>query len=119
MSQSQHSRQLLMEKARQYVRDNVDKHICLQDVADHVCISPGYLSALFKKQYSQNLTDYINEVKTRRACELIRQGRYRIYEISYMLSFENAYYFTRVFKRYTGLTPTEYQKQVHSGSSQP
>lgn len=84
----------------------------LQDAADYVCISPGYLSALFKKQYNQNFVDYINEVKTNRACELIREGKYRIYEISYMLGFENAYYFTRVFKRHTGMTPTEYQKQL-------
>lgn len=118
MAQNQHSRLFLLEKARQYVRDNVDKHIMLQDVADHVCISPGYLSALFKKQYNQNLVDYINEVKTQRACELIREGRYRIYEISYMLSFENAYYFTRVFKRHTGMTPTEYQKQLQRAPDQ-
>ena len=84
----------------------------LQDAADYVCISPGYLSALFKKQYNQNFVDYINEVKTNRACELIREGKYRIYEISYMLGFENAYYFTRVSKRHTGMTPTEYQKQL-------
>lgn len=101
----------LIEKARQYVQDNVEKRIMLQDVANHICISPGYLSALFKKQYNQNFVDYINQVKTERACELIREGKYRIYEISYMLGFENAYYFTRVFKRYTGMTPTEYQKQ--------
>lgn len=112
MAQNQNNRLIPLEKARQYVQDNVDKHIMLQDVADHVCMSPGYLSALFKKQYNQNLVDYINEVKIHRACELIREGKYRIYEIGYMLSFENAYYFTRVFKRYTGMTPTEYQKQL-------
>lgn len=112
MTQSRHNRLVPLEKARQYVQDNVDKHIMLQDVADYVCISPGYLSALFKKQYNQNLVDYINEVKIQQACALIREGKYRIYEISYMLSFENAYYFTRVFKRYTGMTPTEYQKQL-------
>ena len=115
LAQSGHSRSPLVEKACRYVQDNVDKHIMLQDVADYVCISPGYLSALFKKEYNQNFVDYINEVKTRRAQELIREGRYRIYEISYMLGFENAYYFTRVFKRYTGMTPSEYQKQQRSG----
>lgn len=104
-------RTALLEKARQYVLDNVDKRIMLQDVADHICISPGYLSALFKKQYDQTLVEFINEQKCRRASELIRQGQYRIYEISYMLGFENAYYFTRVFKRYLGMTPTEYQKK--------
>ena len=103
-------RTALLEKARQYVRDNVDKRIMLQDVADHVCLSPGYLSALFKKQYNQNFVDFINEEKCRRACELIGQGQHKIYEISYMLGFENAYYFTRVFKRHIGMTPTEFQK---------
>ena len=47
-----------------------------------------------------------------RACELIREGRYKIYEIADLLSFENAYYFSRVFKRHTGMTPTEYQKKL-------
>lgn len=91
-------KQELIEKAKQYVQDNVDKRIMLQDVADYVCISPGYLSALFTKMYNQNFVDYINHVKMERACELIREGRYRIYEISDMLSFENAYYFSQVFK---------------------
>lgn len=102
----------LIEKARQYVQDNVEKRIMLQDVADHVCISAGYLSSLFKKLYNQNFVDYINQVKMEHACGLIREGRYRIYEISYRLGFENAYYFSRVFKRHTGMTPTEYQKKL-------
>ena len=105
-------KQELIEKAKQYVLDNVEKKIMLQDVADYVCISPGYLSALFKKMYNQNFSDYINHVKMERACELIREGRYRIYEISDMLSFENAYYFSQVFKRHIGMTPTGYQKKI-------
>ena len=56
-------RNALLEKARQYVRDNVDKRILLQDAADYVCLSPGYLSALFKKQYNQSFVDFINEEK--------------------------------------------------------
>jgi two-component system response regulator YesN len=45
------------------------------------------------------------------ACELIRQKKYRIYEISYKVGFENAYYFTRVFRRHIGLSPSEYKKK--------
>lgn len=112
MEQYASGKQELIEKAKQYVLDNVEKRIMLQDVAEHVCISPGYLSALFKKMYNQNFSDYINHVKMERACELIQQGRYRIYEISDMLSFENAYYFSQVFKRHIGTTPTGYQKQI-------
>ena len=107
----------LIEKARAYVQANVDKRIMLQDVADYVCISPGYLSALFKKQYNQNFVDYINATKMERACRLIQEDQHRIYEISYMLGFENAYYFTKVFKRHTGMTPTEYQHKLKGNTN--
>lgn len=101
----------IVEKAKQFVQQNVEKRIMLNDVADFVSISPSYLSGLFKKEFNQNFVDFINETKINRACELIQEGTYRIYEISYMLSFENPYYFTKVFKRYTGCTPTEYQRK--------
>lgn len=115
LEQSSSGKSDFAEKARQYVLDNVDKRIMLQDVADAVCISPAYLSALFKKVYGQNLVDFINKAKSERACELICEGKYLIYEISYMLGFENAYYFTKVFKRHIGLTPTAYQKKIRGG----
>jgi two-component system response regulator YesN len=106
----------LAEKARNYVIKNVEKRIMLQDVADYVNLSPNYLSALFKKEYQQNFVEFINETKMEWACTLIREGKYRIYEVSYMLGFDNAYYFTKVFKKYTGLTPTEYQRNVRPSS---
>ncbi|QQO10846.1 response regulator transcription factor [Breznakiella homolactica] len=102
----------IIEKAKQYVEANTDRHIMLQDAAEHVGISAGYLSTLFRKQYNQHFVDYINQTKMNRACSLIRQGKYRIYEISYMLGYENAYYFTRVFRRHLGMTPSEYQKSL-------
>ncbi len=106
----------IIEEAKKYVLQNVDKRIMLQDVAHHINISPNYLSALFKKQYNQNFVDYINMTKMEHACELIQEKKYRIYEISYMLGFENAYYFTKVFKRHVGLTPTEYQYKLKGDS---
>lgn len=104
----------LLEEARAYVLANVTKRITLQDVADQVNLSASYLSTLFKKQYNQSFVDFVNQSKIDYACHLIREGRYRFYEISYMLSFENAYYFSRVFRKCTGMTPTEYQQSLGS-----
>lgn len=112
LEQLNDSKSDLAEKARNYVIKNVGKRIMLQDVADYVGLSPNYLSALFKKEYHQNFIEFINETKMEWACTLIREDKYRMYEISYMLGFDNAYYFTKVFKKYTGLTPTEYQRKV-------
>jgi two-component system response regulator YesN len=106
----------IVRKARQYILDNVKKRIMLQEVAEYVCISPGYLSTLFRREYKQNLVDFINQTKIDLACELLRENKYRINEISYQLGFDNAFYFTRVFHRRTGLTPTEYQNRARRGT---
>jgi AraC-like DNA-binding protein/DNA-binding NarL/FixJ family response regulator len=102
----------VVKKARQFIHDNIERRIGLQHAADYAAVSPGYLSTLFKRELKINLMDYINQAKVEKACELIRRGKYRIYEISDMLGFENAYYFTRVFHRHMGVSPTEYQKNL-------
>ena len=106
-----------VEKARQYVLSHVEDRLSLQDVADEVCISPGYLSTLFKKQYSQSFVSFINQAKVEHACRLLQERKYLISEISCRLSFENAYYFAKVFKRYMGMTPSEYEKSLESGKT--
>lgn len=100
-----------LEKAKQYVLDHIDSHIVLQEAAAYAYISSGYLSTLFKKTYGYSFVDFVNKTKVERACALISEGTYLINEIAGKLSFENAYYFTKVFKRHMGCTPSEYQKR--------
>lgn len=107
-----------IEKARQYVLEHVEDHISLQDVAEKVSISPGYLSTLFKKQYDQSFVSFINQAKVDRACTLMRDNPLMISEIAYRLGFENAYYFAKIFRRYTGMTPSEWRRQ-HGNSAVP
>lgn len=102
----------LLEDARQYVLSNITTRITLQEVAEQVNLSSSYLSTLFKKHYNQSFVDFVNQSKIDYACRLIREGNYKFYEISYMLGFENAYYFSRVFRKCTGMTPTEYQQTL-------
>lgn len=104
------SKSVMLEKAKQYVQDHVEEQISLQDVANYICISPGYLSTLFKKQYNQSFVSYINHVKIEKACQLISSRQYLISEIAFRLGYENAYYFARVFRRYTGMSPSEWEK---------
>ncbi|MDR0600026.1 MAG: response regulator [Treponema sp.] len=98
-----------LQRAQQYILDNIQKQIMVQDIAEYAHISTGYLSTLFKKEYKRGLVDFINHVKIDRACVLLRANKYLIKEISYMLGFESAFYFSRVFHRHTGMTPSEYQ----------
>lgn len=109
----------IIEMAKQYVYDHAEKRITLQEVAQKVCVSPGYLSALFKKKCNENFVSFINHTKVQRACKLIKQDKYSMNEISLMLSFENAYYFSRVFRRYVGITPSEYRNIARQGGQLP
>ena len=95
--------------AKRYVDSHILERVLVQDVAAAIGITPNYLSSLFKRQLGQNFMDYVNATKVKYACTLLRDGKHMVYEVSHMLGYDNAYYFTKVFKRYMNMTPTEYQ----------
>lgn len=101
----------LIEKAKQYAKNNINKKASLQDVARHIGMSTSYFSSFFKQETGQNFVDYANALKIIKAKELLESQKYRMNEIAYMLGFENAYYFSKVFRKYTGTTPTKYQQE--------
>lgn len=98
-----------VETAKRYVDSHVLERVTVQDAAAAIGITPNYLSSLFKRQLGQNFIDYVNATKVKRACALLRGNQHLVYEVSHMLGYDNAYYFTKVFKRYMKVTPTEYQ----------
>lgn len=97
--------------AKRYVDAHILERISVQDAAAAIGITPNYLSSLFKRQLGQNFMDYVNATKIKYACTLLRDGKHMVYEVSHMLGYDNAYYFTKVFKRYMNMTPTEYQSE--------
>lgn len=107
----------ILNLTKNYINAHVFEKISLADVASHINISPSYLSSIFKKHYEQSFVDYVNMVKIEKACELIKENNYLIYQISYMLGYENAYYFSKVFRKYIGMTPKEYQISIRGGEN--
>lgn len=99
----------IVEAAKEYVRENYGEKLTLAAIASKIGISQGYLFSVFKKQTGGNLNDYINQMKIEKAKELLEKHEYMMYEISDMLGFENPYYFSKVFKKLTGITPSEYE----------
>ncbi|MDE5697711.1 MAG: AraC family transcriptional regulator [Lachnospiraceae bacterium] len=95
--------------AKRYIHEHYNDKLTLSDIADHLRISPGYLSTSFSNYMNRTVSDYIAEVKIEHAKELIDSGQYLIYEIANQLGFENAYYFSKVFKKVTGMSPKNYE----------
>lgn len=107
-----HVSDTLAQKAQQYVQEHYQEKLSLTEIAEYLNISTGYLSIVFKRFTGTTLSDYIAWVKIEHAKELIDSHQYLMYEISDMLGFENPYYFSRVFKKVTGISPRNYEKRT-------
>ena len=90
--------------------------ISLDDIANHVSLNSAYLSRFFKANTGTTLTDYIIETRMKEAISLFQMRKYKINEISMKCGYQNSKYFTKVFKKFSGYTPTEYIKIIASRS---
>ena len=85
--------------------------IHLSDAAAETGVSSAYLSTMFKKEIGYNFIEYVNLRKIELARQMLQDGK-MVYEVSELLGFENSTYFSRVFKRYTDVSPDTYRKQM-------
>ncbi len=100
---------LLVKNAAEYLEKHYSEPVTLNDVAETLYVSTYYLSRMFKKELNKNFVDYLNEIRINRAKELLKDVRYKTYEIADAIGISDAHYFSRLFKKYVGLTPTEYK----------
>lgn len=83
----------------------------LRELADELQISPGYLSVRLKKQTGMNFSEYLMQIRLRKAQRMLRTTDKRIVDIAAQAGYPDQFYFSRLFKRATGMTPSEYRKQ--------
>ncbi len=99
-----------VEIAKEYMNEHYYENLTLNGVAEKAGITPGYLSTLFSQSMSCNFVDYLNEIRIEHACSYLHQNYLRTYEIAYKVGFHDEKYFSKVFKRITGMSPSEYKK---------
>lgn len=96
------------------VRDYIDGHCCedlsLKELSERFYISAAYLGSMFKKEVGCQFTDYVNQKRVDQAEKLLRTTNLRVYEIVEQVGFKDKNYFMRIFKKYTGMTPTKLRK---------
>lgn len=97
----------IVNKAVRYIRENYRTTVSLQEVADALNINSAYLSRLFKKYTRRTIVTYINDRKMEKAHELIEQGSMPMKEIAAEVGFQNYNYFSQMFKKYYGKSPSE------------
>ncbi len=100
----------IIYKAVEYINKNYMKKITLEDVASYVHLSPTYFSKLFKDETKYNFNTYLNNVRIEMGKKLLLDESIPIVDISNLIGFEDQSYFSKVFKKLTGVTPGKYRK---------
>lgn len=109
-----HGGQDVIGAVKSYIRKNYASDLNVTDVAAKFYINANYLSTLFRREAGVKLGNYIEGIRMERAKELLKNSDWIIQEIAAETGYADANYFTKVFKRYTGMTPRQYRKQIEA-----
>ncbi|MBZ4646881.1 MAG: two-component system, response regulator YesN [Petroclostridium sp.] len=94
-----------------YVNKYYNKKVSLASAADFVHLNPSYLSKLFCEEMGEPFTRYLMKVRIQKAKELLKEPRYKIYEVGDRVGYSDIKYFVKIFKDMEGMTPAEYRKK--------
>lgn len=98
-----------------YVDENyANPNISVKAVADYLGISEGHLSHLFRKETDSTLMAFVTKRRMRVAMSLLQDYRHKIYEVAEQVGYRNITYFSATFKKYVGVSPSEYQNRYSS-----
>jgi AraC-like DNA-binding protein/ligand-binding sensor protein len=97
-------------KAIDYIKSRYMTKLTLDDVAKNVFLSPAYFSRVFKEETEYSFSSYLNKVRIEESKKLLRNERINLADIAGMVGYEDQSYFTKVFKKMTGMTPLRYRQ---------
>ena len=97
-----------------FIEKNIDKRITLVMVANAVNLNESYLSRIFKSETGKNLMYFINEVKMKKAKELLKQQDTLVKEVANSIGMTDQFYFNRVFKKFYGVSPSKFKSDYNN-----
>lgn len=112
-SQDYHTQQVV--RVQEYICQNLNKRLSLNEVASVFNFSPNYLSQLFAQWGESGFVEFVTATRVNAAKDLMATTDLKIYEISERVGFESAFYFSRVFKKVEGIAPKAYMQRVRGG----
>lgn len=107
-----------IEEARAVMQSHIDRGIDVQGIADEVGLGYSHLLKIFRQYTGLTPYQYLLQLRIHRAKELLQQPDVSVKEVAAQMNFENQYYFSRIFKKKAGLTPSEWRRNVRSSNIQ-
>lgn len=102
-----------MKKLLEYIQEHYAEPLNLSEMAKHFHFNPSYLSSYFTTHNKEGFNEYLNRIRIEKAEELLRAGQVSISEISNLVGYSDHSYFCKVFKKFTGLSPSHYRRKHH------
>ncbi len=96
--------------AKQYINDHYNQNLTLENVSDHIGFNPTYFSVFFKKETGKNFSEYLTELRIKNAKLYLISTDMDIADIAEEVGYNDLKYFSKLFKRLTGINPSEYRK---------
>lgn len=100
-----------VEKTLQYIHAHIGEKITLAQLAKHVNFNETYLCTVFRARTGTSIVNYINQTKMEKAAECLRSGDVLLKTLAADLGFSDQFYFNKLFRKYYGISPTEYRKK--------
>ena len=99
---------VIVDKANEIIKTRFGQEITLDGISKELCISPQYFSRLYKEQMGKNFIDQLTDVRIENAKKLMKQGELSIKEISHLSGYSDPNYFSRLFKKREGVSPSTF-----------
>ncbi len=99
----------IVEQAVHFMRENIGNHIMMEDVLHYVGYSQSHFFSVFRRKKGVSPLAYFNRLKMEYACQLLRQTDMRVNQICYKVGIEDSLYFSRLFSKMMGMSPTAYR----------
>ena len=97
-----------------YLKENYMKKISVEEIAHNTYLSTTYVTKIFKEIINDTPINYLISIRLEKAKELLREGQMTIQEISKQIGYDDPYYFSKLFKKKYGVSPSEYRKESRS-----
>lgn len=111
-SEDEEQRNHVIEAAKEYMRQHYEEELTLVSVAEQVKVSPSYLSSLFSKYEQCGFVDYLSNYRIEQSKMYLHDAGMKTYEVAYKVGFRDEKYYSKVFKKLTGASPSEYRKSL-------
>lgn len=110
-SEEKEGNTFFVSKATHFMNENIDKQIKIEELASLFACSPSYFYRKFVKETGYAPLSYFHSLKIRRASEMLANTQLKIKQVAIKLGIDDAYYFSRLFKNVTGISPSDYVKK--------